>query len=489
MDTLNDLGDGEERYRAVIGALAEGIVLQDKQGTILASNTSAERILQMTADELHGRTSLDAEWRAIKENGTPFPGPEHPSMVTLRTGQALSNVVMGVRRGKNEPTWISINSRPLIREGATHPHAVVCSFFDITESKNLENLLKQSEERFRSVFEHSMDGLLLTRPDGSILSANPAACRMLGHRAEDLVKLRREDIVNTDDPRLIPALQERARRGRASAELTFKHADGTIFPVDITSVLFNDARGEPRTSMIFRDITDRVRMERMKSEFVSSVSHELRTPLTAIRGVLGLLGGGVLGPLPESAKTHVRMATANADRLGRLLDDILDLSLIDAGKFHLDLQSVLPNTLMVAAYEMGNSLAVAAGVDLRISVQTQIHVLVDPDRINQVLSNLISNAIKFSSPGSTVDVVVKAGRSGWVRFEVIDQGRGIEAYHINKLFKRFYQVDASDSRARGGTGLGLFISRSIVEGHGGNIGVISTLGLGSTFWFELVAQE
>lgn len=488
MHQLSDVGDGEERYRAVIGALAEGIVLQDKNGTILASNTSAERILQMTADELHGRTSLDAEWRAIKENGAPFPGPEHPAMVTLRTGQALSNVVMGVRRGKNEPTWISINTRPLIREGADQPHAVVCSFFDITEAKNLENLLKQSEERFRSIFEHSMDGLLLTRPDGSILSANPAACRMLGRRAEEFVKLRREDVVNTEDPRLIPALQERARRGRVFAELTFKHADGTIFPVDITSVLFNDAQGEPRTSMIFRDITERVRLERMKSEFVSSVSHELRTPLTAIRGVLGLLGGGVLGPLSELAQTHVRMATANADRLGRLLDDILDLSRIDAGKFQLNLQSVRPDVLMAAAQETGQSLALAAGVSLQVSVQTQCCVWVDPDRIIQVLSNLISNAVKFSPSGSAVDVVVKAGRSGWVRFEVIDRGRGIEAYHINKLFQRFYQVDASDSRARGGTGLGLFISKSIVEGHGGNMGVSSTFGLGSTFWFELVAQ-
>jgi PAS domain-containing protein len=129
---LTDIGDSEVRYHAVIDALSEGSVLQNQQDTILASKASAARILRMTPDELHGRTSLDPEWRALRADGSPFPGEEHPAMVTLRTGQPLTKVVMGVRRGEEDPTWISVNTRPLCRAGKQTPNAAVCSFADIT---------------------------------------------------------------------------------------------------------------------------------------------------------------------------------------------------------------------------------------------------------------------------------------------------------------------------------------------------------------------
>ncbi len=482
---LMDIGDSEERYRAVIDALAEGIVLQNQQGTILASNASAARILQMTPDELHGRASIDPEWRAIREDGTPFPGNEHPAMVTLRTGDALSNVVMGVRRGKDEPTWISINTRALSRTGAALPYAVVSSFADITTAKNLENQLRQSEEKYRTLFESSMDGALLARVDGTILSANKAACEMLRRSEAEIIAGGRAGIVDLNDPRLAPALAERARTGSMKAELTLMRGDGTTIPVEVTSAVFQGANGEQRTNLLFRDITERLRLDRMKNEFLSTVSHELRTPLTAIRGALGLLGGGVLGSLPEAANEYVRMATLGTERLSRLLNDILDFAKLESGNFLLQRKLVDSSPLVDTAGEVGRGLAAAANVSLSVDIRAQTKLLVDPERIVQVLLNLISNATKFSPPGSCIELVVQAPQAGRLRFAVTDRGQGIPAADVPRLFTRFYQVDSSDSRARGGTGLGLAISKSIIDAHGGKIGVATDLGKGSTFWFEL----
>jgi len=486
---LTDVGDGEERYRAVIDALAEGIVLQNQHGTILASNASAARILQMTPDELHGRTSLDPEWRAIKEDGSPFAGNDHPAMVTLRTGQAQSNVVMGVRRGKEAPTWISINTRPLCRAGLLTAHAVVCSFADITAAKALEIELRRSEEKYRSLFEHSTDGVLLTRVDGAILSANKAACVMLRRTEAEIVGLGRGGIIDATDPRLPGALSERARIGSVSVELTFLRGDGSKIPVEVTSAIYLGPDGDERASVLFRDITERLRLERMKSDFLSTVSHELRTPLTAIRGALGLLDGGVFGRLPDAAGDYVRMANAGAERLADLLNDIIDLAEFDAGGFSLQLVTVDSAALVALAVERGRAITGEDESTLTVDARTRCTLHVDVERIVQVLTNLISNAAKFSPRGTVVRLCVEACQAGRVRFAVTDRGPGVAASHVPMLFKRFHQADSSDARANGGTGLGLAISKMIVEAHGGQIGVETTPAQGSTFWFELDVHE
>ena len=486
---LTDIGDSEERYRAVIDALAEGIVLQNQEGTILASNASAARILQMTTDELHGRTSLDPEWRAIQEDGAPFVGSEHPAMVTLRTGSSLSNVVMGVRRGKEVPTWISINTRPLHRPGAAAPYAVVCSFADITGAKALENEIRRSEEKYRSLFEHSRDGILLLRPDGGIWAANQAACLLLRRTETELVQGGSDSILDREDPRLSVALAERARTGSVAAELTFVRGDGKKIPVEVTSTSFAGADGEQRTSILFRDITERLRLDRMKSEFLATVSHELRTPLTTVSGALGLLAGGVFGPLPEAAGDYVRMATNGAERLTLLLSDMIELASFDSGTLTLCRLPVDSAQLVSAAIDRVQPVLAAAEATLDVQAPVQAALCVDASRILQVLAHLISNAVKFSSPGSEVLLSVGIGSSGRLRFAVTDRGGGIDANHVPQLFSRFHQVDSSDARHNGGTGLGLAVSKVLVEAHGGEIGVETSLGRGSTFWFELDRHE
>lgn len=228
--------------------------------------------------------------------------------------------------------------------------------------------------------------------------------------------------------------------------------------------------------------------ERMKDEFLSIVGHELRTPLTSIRGSLGLLEGGVLGELPQDAANMVSVAVINTDRLVRLIGDILDIERMSAGGLLLEPVAVSARELVSQSLQVVQATADAAEVTLRADV-APISVMADGDRIVQVLVNLLGNAVKFSVADAVVTVSVRRdGRCAI--FTVTDTGRGIPADRLEGIFERFSQVDASDAREKGGTGLGLPIARGIVDRHGGRIWAESEEGQGSTLRFTLpVAVE
>ena len=236
------------------------------------------------------------------------------------------------------------------------------------------------------------------------------------------------------------------------------------------------------------DISDRIAVERMKDEFLSIASHELRTPLTSIRGSLGLLATGQLGELAPKGQRLLDIAVNNTDRLSRLINDILDLERMKSGKVRMAKQACDALQLMEQAAELMQAMADKAQVMIENNLPTinasSTSLWADPDHILQTLTNLLSNAIKFSPPAGVVSLSLEV-RSQDILFQVQDQGRGIPTDKLEKIFERFQQVDASDSRQKGGTGLGLAICRQIVNMHGGQIWVESTLGEGSTFLFTL----
>jgi signal transduction histidine kinase len=241
--------------------------------------------------------------------------------------------------------------------------------------------------------------------------------------------------------------------------------------------------------MVLRDISERKLAEKRVSEFYSMVSHELRTPLTSIRASLGLMQGGVAGDLSEMSRQLVDIGREECDRLIRLINDILDIRKIEAGKMELKLREVQPRELVQIALEGMKSVADEVGIELESPESAKGLVTCDQDRILQVLTNLISNAIKFSSPGKGVAINTEWVDSEWLRFSVIDKGSGIPADHVPKLFQKFQQLDQSDTRSKGGTGLGLAICKAIVDEHHGRIGVHTELGEGSTFYFELPREQ
>ena len=256
------LKESEARFRALFETMAQGVVYQDAGGKIISANPAAGRILGLTIDQILGRESVDPRWKSIHENGTDFPGEEHPSMVALRTGKPVENVVMGVFNPiSDEYRWILINATPEFREDEETPYRSYTTFTDITEQKNAEKALQESEERYHSIFENSKDAILLTSPiNGKILAANPEACRMFGRSEEEICRIGRQGIIDYSDPRLEPALEKRRTTGEFTGELTFIRADGTKFPGDISTRIFYDKDGKEKTSMIIRDITERKRM-------------------------------------------------------------------------------------------------------------------------------------------------------------------------------------------------------------------------------------
>ncbi|MEG4444003.1 PAS domain S-box protein [Microcoleus sp. AT9_B5] len=200
------LQESEERYRTVITAMAEGIVLQDRDGAIRTCNASAKRILGVSRKQMMGRTSLDPAWRAVREDGSHFPGEEHPAMVTLRTGKACSNVVMGVHKPDGSFTWISINTRPIFRPHQSLPNGVVCSFADITARKQAEEALRQSEARYLAILEDQTELIGRALPDGTLTFVNEAFCRFYGMTREELIGQRYEPNVFEEDRELVARL-------------------------------------------------------------------------------------------------------------------------------------------------------------------------------------------------------------------------------------------------------------------------------------------
>ncbi|MDI1239267.1 MAG: response regulator [Polaromonas sp.] len=240
---------------------------------------------------------------------------------------------------------------------------------------------------------------------------------------------------------------------------------------------------------LVNDVTELKRLDRAKSEFVSTVSHELRTPLTSIRGSLGLIAGGVAGQLPDGVRKLVEIAKNNCERLIRLINDILDIEKIESGKMQLDLRVLLLKPLLEQALAANEGFGTAKNVQLRLFCPDEtLQVYADSDRLTQVVTNLLSNAMKFSPPDETVDVHVTRAGLG-VRVEVRDRGPGIPDEFRKRIFQKFSQADSSDTRQTSGTGLGLNISKAIIERLGGSIGFDSEAGAGTTFFLELPQSQ
>ncbi|WP_309648103.1 ATP-binding protein [Nocardioides sp.] len=364
------------------------------------------------------------------------------------------------------------------------------------QTTDLRRLARQTEVLLTSVG----DGIYGVDVDGRVTFINPSGAAALGHRADDLLGRHAHDHFHAPDPQGLPypwsgCYVTEAISGIVTnaEEDSYVRADGSTFPVEITASPVVDEGLVQGAVVVFRDVTQRREVDRMKNEFLSVVSHELRTPLTSIRGSLGLLAGGVLGDLSTSARSVLTIAVQSSERLTRLIDDVLDLERIESGTRAMEVARIEAGDLVSAAVAQIDGLARSMSIEVRIGSCVGV-VRADEDQIIQTLTNLLGNAIKFSDVGGRVvaDTVPEDGpgaRPGEVVFRVRDEGRGIPADKLEAIFERFEQVDSSDARVKGGTGLGLAISRSIVERHGGRIWAESSHGHGTTLYFSLPRAE
>jgi len=336
----------------------------------------------------------------------------------------------------------------------------------------------RSESRFRATFDQAFVGMIQLGIDGRLLKVNQTICGMLGYSQEELLARTFHELVHPKDR---AAVQDDSTQ----AEVRFLRKDGTTLWTNTAATLVRDPEGKPDFRVtVVQDITEFKRIDRMKTEFVSTVSHELRTPLTSIRGSLGLIAGGVAGPLPDAVAKLVDIAKSNCERLIRLINDILDSEKIASGKMQYDLQVIEVEPLVREALAANEGFARQGNVTFELHAPADpLRVHADHGRLIQVLTNLLSNAVQFSPAGAKVEVDVTRDVNH-VRVEVRDHGAGIPEEFRARIFQRFSQADSSDTRLKGGTGLGLNISKSIIEHLGGTIG-FRTSAEGTTFHFEL----
>ncbi len=471
----------EEPFRLAIEAAPTGMLMMDGTGTIVLVNAQIEHLFGYARDELLGQRIEKLVPERFRSHHpdlrNAFLGD--PSTRAMGAGREL----YGLRKdGTEVPIEIGLN--PLrTPEG----EFVLSSVVDITERKHLE-------DRFRLAIEAAPTGMLMMDGTGTIVLVNAQIENLFGYPRDELLGRRIEKLVperyrsHHPDLRNTFLRDPTTRPMGAGRELYGLRKDGTEVPIEIGLNPLRMPEGVFVLSSVV-DISQRQEIDLMKSGFISTVSHELRTPLTSISGSLGLLESGTMGVLPDKAAAMVRVAYRNSQRLVRIINDILDIGKIDAGALDLRMASVKLKELVEQSVEANAGYAEKYQMFFRFDgAGVDGLVLADPDRLMQVLSNLLSNAAKFSQPGADVVIRVKSAPST-MRVEVEDSGPGIPERFRARIFERFAQADYSASRRSEGTGLGLSIARKLVEAMGGTIGFSTELGQGTIFHFELPRIE
>jgi signal transduction histidine kinase len=415
----------------------------------------------------------------------------------LRDGSWRGETELRTRDGRNVPVSQVVLAHRTADGRLDHVASVMR---DMSAERAAAAALEREREALQAVLESLAEGVVACDAEGRLTLFN-AAARAFHGLAEDatlpperwaehyrLFCADGETPLRTEDVPLVRALRDGAVHG---AEMVIAAEGQAPRVLSASGRRFADPAGRVLGAVVaMHDVTERAEAERRKSEFVTTVSHELRTPLTSIRGSLALLEAGVVGALPAKAAALVRIATANAERLIRLVTDVLDLDKIEAGKLEYAMRAQDPADVVAAAADGIAGMAAAGAVEVVTRIDTRAAVLGDRDRLLQVLTNLLSNAIKFSPPHSAVVLSAArhadaAGQPAVVRFAVEDYGPGIPPDKLPLLFQKFRQLGVTAATRRGGTGLGLAITRAIVEQHGGTVGVVSEPGRRTVFWCDL----
>ncbi|MCT7990110.1 PAS domain S-box protein [Laspinema olomoucense] len=496
----------EERLRlaSIVESSDDAIIGKTLDGVILSWNTGAQRIYGYTAEEVKGRSISILILPDRQES-------ELRLLEGIRQGSSIDHYETVHLKKEGSPIYVSLTISP-IKDAAGRITGVSTIARDVTDLKRVEDSLERLRHQNELILNSAGEGICGMDIRGNTTFINPAATKMLGYLMGELLGAPLTMILGSNflpqevaDPRdataegLAPPLYAAISDGSVHhGTAVFWRKDGTSFPVEYITTPIQEQNEIKGAVLTFKDITERQGVERMKDEFISVVSHELRTPLTSIRGSLGLLANGLLESYPEKAERMLQIAVSNTDRLVRLINDILDLERIQSGKVTMVEQFCNAADLTIQAADAMRTMADKAGVTICVN-PIPVQLWADPDRIFQVLTNLLSNALKFSPEGGKVWLsasLTSAGSPDFlnsqtpeVLFQIKDQGRGIPGDKLETIFERFQQVDASDSRKKGGTGLGLAICRSIVEHHGGQIWVESVVGEGSSFYFTLPVER
>jgi PAS domain S-box-containing protein len=467
----------EERDR-IFNLSIDMLCIAGFDGYFKRLNPAWEKTVGWTSQELMSKPYLD------------FVHPEDRE-ATINAAQDLS-------KGKKV---LSFDNRYLCKDGTykwvswsavpfTEEQLIVCVARDITERKQMEDRVRESEEQFRSLFESAADGILVADPDAKyLILGNKSISQMLGYSQEEIKNLRVIDIFPEKDlPRILDLFEKAARREITGASnIPLKGRDGTVAFVDI-SAFFITLGGKTLMAGFFRDVTERKRIENMKDQFMSAVTHELRTPLVPIKANVDFVLSGKLGPLPEKIAVSLQLVKRNTDRLASLTDELLDIRRLESGRFQLnfeplDFRDIINQSIreMQAAIDLKKQ-------SLRMTIPDEpLPIHGDSARLSQVMLNLLANASKFTPENGSITVKAEEEADA-VKVQISDTGIGIKAEDLVKVFEPFSTIQKATYSK--GTGLGLSITKVLVEAHGGKIWVESAgEGKGATFAFTIHKEK
>lgn len=488
---MSEASESQYRLQAVLDTAVDGIVTIDERGIIRSANPAMGRLFGFaSAKDLVGRN--------VSILMPSSHGRQHDEYIAryMRTGEArvigIGRELEAVRQdGSVFPIELAVSEIP--GDGARYFTGIIR---DISARKRAEEALRESQARIQAVLNTAVDGILTIDERGIIESANPSAGRLFGYDPAELVGRNISMLMPADHAKAHDGYIERyLRTGEARVvglgrEVEALRRDGSTFPAElaVSEVRFGS---QLRFTGIIRDITVRknaeqalLRADAMKDEFLANTSHELRTPLNGIIGIGQSMLDGATGPLSEAQQRNLGMVVASGRRLANLVNDILDFSklrheTVELHRRPTDLHALTELVLAISRTLVGKrALRLFNRVDARVPL-----VEVDEDRVQQILFNLVGNAVKFTQAG--VVEVSATVRGEWLDLTVSDTGAGISAERLETIFESFSQGDGSVAREQGGTGLGLAISRQLAELHGGSISVTSSVGVGSNFTLSL----
>jgi PAS domain S-box-containing protein len=482
---------GEEIYRSMFKNAANLIILTDKRRIVVDCNSRVEELLGYRQEELIGqpinRIILSDYLKKLQESSEEIEN----------RGFSFNKEYRMIRKS-GKPVDVNVNSSGLKDENGNHVQTIYI-IEDINERKKAEKLVNESESRYRSLFQNNGAVIMLIDPDtGDICDANSAACSYYGYTREEMLSLNIANINILPKEQILQELKQARSRDLNHFYFTHRLSSGELRDVENYSypILMN---GKIFLYVIISDITDtknmqnelvRAKMEaevanKAKSEFLASMSHELRTPLNSIIGFSDMLLTQNFGPLNEKQLRYVSNISVSGGHLLKLINDVLDLSKVEAGKMELNVEKFSISSSVSEVKTLLTPLASKKSIQILSTVDQELtNIKADRTKFKQILYNLMDNAIKFTPEGGNVIVDARIGEDG-AKITIKDTGVGISEKEAKKVFQPFTQLENSEFGKQEGTGLGLSLVKKFVEMHAGRIWVESEFGKGSKFIFTI----
>ena len=471
----------ERRFSGAFQGAAQGMALVSTEGRFIEVNDAACQIFGYPREEL-----LNLDFQQITHADDLRADVE---LLQRVLAGSIPSYQLRKRYWRKDGTLVSaMLSVSLVRDSQGKPLHFVAQIQDITDQVRAEQALLDSANYVDSLLENVADGIISVNAQGRILATNRAMCNLVGRADSELIGSRLSDLISQSSSQQLEhslAQREGLPTSGASERHRLQIIDRGGEPIAVElAISALRRRGEQHLVCLFRDLREQERIEALKQSFVATVSHELRTPLTAISASLTLLQAGALGSISAKQTRLLELSVRNSERLGHLIDDLLDFEKLSAGRMQLSLDSFALSELLRELHAQHKAFADRMKVTVQLSQLADCKVRVDRQRFAQVVSNLLSNACKFSSPGASVELT-SFERGGYAWIEIHDHGSGIPESFRHRVFERFSQADGSDRRGQPGTGLGLAICRELVNLMGGEIGFDSEPGVGTTFRFSV----